>query len=469
MQMQSRPREWSPRKKMPSLVFLTLLLLSLGCTCTNVHANAKANNYAVGSGTRRSRTTGPNATLVNLLSKWRGGAVAASSRSLRKKQSVDTRQLQEQPLPSVHAILIHRRVNLLKVIQFVSLACLLRSLIACASTAGTPLIESIWSELHEGNMPVDYKPSNWDLIVTRHSTHPPPFLPSAQPLLGMLSSLVMYLGLGVLIPKWCSSSYRRRLEFRQVQHDQLDSMSSLGPAAVAVHLPREMRVYADNKALLVCPLQTTDQHKYYFDVCHQRYYFVPNNGTVTFGGPKLANAPIKTLLKQQKGLNGAKLKHAISEFEPYNRIELPTPTIAQAFLTRIASPLVVLQLFGALLAALEHPSLLQTLLDVVQTLLHHYWNARQSIVSARELAQEVQRQDCQTLLVKVKRRGNNKTSKTKWTTLNASALLPGDVFQLANRTALTFPVDALLLRGSAVTNEAILTGERECRPIQSGN
>ena len=143
-----------------------------------------------------SRTTGPNATgtstLDNHLPKWRGGAVAASSRSLRKKQSVDTRQLQEQPLQSVHAILIHRRVNLLciKAIQFVSLACLLRSLIACASTAGTPLIESIWSELHEGNMPVDYKPSNWDLIVTRHSTHPPPFLQSAQPLLGMLSSLV---------------------------------------------------------------------------------------------------------------------------------------------------------------------------------------------------------------------------------------------------------------------------------------
>jgi clathrin heavy chain len=37
------------------------------------------------------------------VSKWRGGAVAASSGSLRKKQSVDTRQLQEQPLPSVHA------------------------------------------------------------------------------------------------------------------------------------------------------------------------------------------------------------------------------------------------------------------------------------------------------------------------------------------------------------------------------
>ena len=209
-----------------------------------------------------------------------------------------------------------------------------------------------------------------------------------------------------------------------------------------------------------CPLQTTDQHKYHFDVCHQRYYFVPNNGTVAFGGPKLANAPIKALLTQQKGLHGAKLRHATSEFEPYNCTELPTPTIAQAFLTRIASPLVVLQLFGELLAALEYPSLFQTLLSVVQTMLHHYWNARQSIVSARELAQEVQRQDCQTLRVKVKRRGrNNKTSKTKWTTLNASALLPGNVFQLANRTALTFPVDALLLRGSAVTNEAVLTGE----------
>jgi hypothetical protein len=77
----------------------------------------------------------------------------------------------------LHAILIHRRVDLLKVIQFmfVFLAFGMSSPLAyrmCVDSRQQALLSSGRyvqnSELHEGNMPVDCKPSNWDLIVTRH-------------------------------------------------------------------------------------------------------------------------------------------------------------------------------------------------------------------------------------------------------------------------------------------------------------
>ncbi|KAI2513197.1 calcium-transporting ATPase [Fragilaria crotonensis] len=454
--MQSRPKERSPHKIFSAVYFLILFLV-VGC------ASAKANHHDYGVGAKLLLPLSASPSLDNLGSKWRGGA-AATARSLSKKRSLqpDAFETQKHQLPSVQAILVHRRINLLKLLQLASLTSLLCSLVACVLTAGTPLIESIWLELHEGNMPVDYKPSNWEIIITRHLTLPLPFLPSVKPLLGLLSSLLMYVGLGLLLPKWFASSYKRQLEFRQVgiQKDGLSTLLSR-PAAVLVQIPREMQVYTDNKALLVCPLKYTDQNEYYFDLCHQRYYVSANstNATVVFGGPPLVNAPIKSLLKE-RGLYGAKLRRATSQFQVYNHFQLPTPTITQAFLARLASPLVVLQLFGKLLAALEDPSLFHTAMSCVLTLLHHYWDARQSIVSARELAQEVQRQDSQTLSVKVKRGGNKKTKK--WTSLNASELLPGDVFQLQGRratTPLTIPVDALLLRGSAVTNEAVLTGE----------
>jgi cation-transporting ATPase 13A1 len=90
---------------------------------------------------------------------------------------------------------------------------------------------------------------------------------------------------------------------------------------------------------------------------------------------------------------------------------------------------------------------------------HHYWNAYQAIVSARELAQEVAQDQRAAVCLEVRvKRFCEKTGRKRWMTLPATALLPGDVFRL-NKNTTTLPVDALLLEGTAVTNEAVLTGE----------
>ena len=111
-------------------------------------------------------------------------------------------------------------------------------------------------------MPLNYKPTNWELLLTQHLTLPPPFLPAVQPLLGLLSSLTLYVGLGVLLPKWFASSYQTLLKYQQVQSknhlDPLDQENGKPDnSALLVKLSREMRVYAGNKGLVVCPLQQT--------------------------------------------------------------------------------------------------------------------------------------------------------------------------------------------------------------------
>ena len=142
MHMQKRSRESCPRKRLTSISLLTLQFLFVGCGCTStdsngvVYASRKAKNYALGA---------PR-SLANPGTKWRGGATVDAPRSRPrrgKNQSADSNvpkslQSLQQKLPSVQAILVHRRVNLLQVIQFVSFICLLLSLLACVTTAGTP-------------------------------------------------------------------------------------------------------------------------------------------------------------------------------------------------------------------------------------------------------------------------------------------------------------------------------------------
>ena len=108
-------------------------------------------------------------------------------------------------------------------------------------------------------------------------------------------------------------------------------------------------------------------------------------------------------------------------------------------------------------------------------LAQHYWNARQAIISATQLAQEVKTnlQDTTDYKVCVW-----KETKKRWVPTVAGDLIPGDIFRLntqqhqdsehgttdTHRNAqqkkeLLIPVDALILRGQCLTNEAILTGE----------
>jgi manganese-transporting P-type ATPase len=365
-------------------------------------------------------------------------------------------------------LLYKRTIPYLSIIRILSQLALGISTLSCLRTLGVPYVDSIWLELY-GNTPRKpppsgtFRPTTCERMLTQYSTLPPPFLPSIKPLIAFTTSLLIYVLFGVLLPKWFPYSYTKVLQYKQ-RHPAEQKQSLLPPDAILIHLPRDMRLYADHKTKMVCPLKQTEWNQYYFELCHQRYYYHPNNHTILFGGPNLIHSTIDSLVRA-KGLYGKAWKRAKAEYGPYQDIQLPIPTMTQAFVARLASPMVVLQLFGKLMAALDDPTFTHTLFTLGQTLLHHYWNARQSIVSAQELASEIQKeQDNPTtdaILIRVKR------AKSKWESVSANQLLPGDIAQLyygnttkmSPTTTISIPVDALLLKGSAITNEAVLTGE----------
>ena len=212
------------------------------------------------------------------------------------------------------------------------------------------------------------------------------------------------------------------------------------------------------------------RRRYYFDHSQRRIYFDPDTGRCTDGGPRLhIDCTVHQLVNEHAkgGLSDAMtLEVAKARYGKYNSFVLPQPTIQLAFGARISSPLAVLQLLGRLLSILED-HVLSSLARLAMTLGHHLLAARRSIVASKELAAEVRANAEQVGETKVHvlrpgQGGTKGATATQWRRLAASQLLPGDVFYLQGAVpgkTLHIPVDALILDGGCVTNEAVLTGE----------
>ena len=204
------------------------------------------------------------------------------------------------------------------------------------------------------------------------------------------------------------------------------------------------------------------------------------------------------VLKEEDPIS--KLKKYQNRYLQYNQLELPVPTIQKAFISRISKPLSIMQFVGKFLSIFEDDSLAPSILNIASTMGRHYWSAMRSIVSAQELASEVQGNvkkgvDEQTYWTlrptKVSRKISKKKKKkmtsakssshnesiaeevirNRWRLIPSSQLLPGDVFcfppqreatgkkQKVDKEGQVMPVDALLLEGNCVALEAIITGE----------
>lgn len=237
--------------------------------------------------------------------------------------------------------------------------------------------------------------------------------------------------------------------------------------------------------------------KYYFEFNGRRYYYDPANKNtektvLVDGGPTLhETVPIAILLSKAftRGLcSRSQLAHAKQRYAEYNHISIPIPSIKSAFIQRITSPLVSLQLLGRLLSLVEEESLGRSFANLFRLGCQHWFDAKRSISNAITLAEEVRANEDLSDIekgnrfwavrpVKAEELTPSRDSKSlksrkrktmkenvQWVQLSGNELLPGDVFfvetkkKVRNRQV-TIPVDALLLEGSCVTEEAALTGE----------
>ncbi|KAG7352158.1 cation-translocating ATPase [Nitzschia inconspicua] len=417
---------------------------------------------------------------------------------------------------SVESFLVPRKVSLRLLLRTVCGALLLWSLLRCLQTSGVPYIRTVWQILY-GNedftskVPMDYFPSSADIHLanliaasskTFHIMLPSPGMPSAAPILGAVASAFAYIGLTYLLPYW-STRFRVFLDFHRTDSlsapDSKSSPQERRKLAESALVRVQEGEIASHKALLgdpnylICPLyqssssteSTTSnisqsvssspsirnnfEHpsSCYFEVRHSRIYCDPKSKCCIDGAPTLQQMSLAQLrqLVQAGGLSKQQQKVALERYKPYNTVDLTLPRLCDVFFSRISSPLVVVEFLGKLMSVVEEGK--GALFALMGSLAEHYWDAQQAIQSAEQMAQEVQTnlQDTSGYKVLV-----YQSDKDEWIPAVAGDLVPGDLFRLENFTSfdadgnfrtdeLIVPVDALVLKGQCLTNEAVLTGE----------
>ena len=419
----------------------------------------------------------------------------------------------------VEAILIPRVLPVRGLIRLGCFGLICVALFNCVATAGIPHIQTIWGLLHGTDIPMakDYMPSMADIQLSQliaSSTNellPPITLPSVGPLLSLFASILLFVVTTILIPQW-STWARVLLDYRKIPSTSTTNNASssdtkrlvsrllvhgTAPKSVAVlvkildrHLQQEVATGHEErqKSAVICPLQWVvdmenastntvdlqrssstgmDSHflhptSHFFELNQCRFYFdaASHCGACIDGGPLLHSAPIQDLFQLfQTGISSTHHRIAHERYSPYNRPTLATPTIAEAFAARLSSPLVVIQFVGRVLSCLEDG--LQALLGLVIAAVEHLVNARQAIIGARQMANEVKDNVQDTSSLEVHVLEMNESGDRTWISKTAGELIPGDIFVMKQNgnEHFTMPVDALLLAGQTLVNEAVLTGE----------
>lgn len=351
---------------------------------------------------------------------------------------------------------------------------------------------------------------------------PPISLPSVGALLSLLVSILLLTVTTILVPRW-STAAKVFLDYQEIRTSDTSTTSShpvmtrliknpTTEAAVLVrildrHLQQEVASKEERqKSTLICPLKWTPNHQsptttrtttdtstteateeddtdderrpsstileshfshpssLYFELNQCRFYFVAsptnNQWNCVEGGPQLHSAPLRDLHELLK--TGTPLSRHIvghERYAPYNRPIFATPTILEAFTARLSSPLIVIQFVGKVLSCLEDG--FQALLGLIIAAMEHLFNARQAIMGVRQMANEVKDHVQDTSSLEVLILETTSVGTRRWVSKRAGDLIPGDVFVMTqnNNTSVTMPVDALLLSGQTLVNEAVLTGE----------
>lgn len=345
-------------------------------------------------------------------------------------------------------------------------------------------------------------------------------MPSVAPILGLVASVFAYVAFTYLLPFW-STRVRVFLDYSRINKvpTAATDTSEKARAKLVVGTKKEQQkrkesvlVRLSNDGMsgatsaplsssgkpmyVICPLfrsERNNNHKSsgetfnkkdkvswpllydnfghrsscYFELNHARIYCNPRTKACINGEPMLTQLPLAELrqLAEAGGLSNEQRKMGLERYKPYNSFDLTLPTLLDAFLLRVSSPLVVIQFLGKIMSVVEEGK--GALVALLESLLGHFWDARQAIQSAKQMAQEVQTnlQDTSGYEVLIFRNDTN-----EWVSAMAGDLIPGDMFRFGNITTngsnkhnstseITFPVDALVLKGRALTNEAVLTGE----------
>lgn len=262
---------------------------------------------------------------------------------------------------------------------------------------------------------------------------PNPYLPSLVPLLALLGVTIGHV-LMILLQVW-SVTILTLIKYRQV--------SSLDTAEYVRIFPKAFR----GKPTLI-RLEKSASHGLFF-VFQKRKYIAEQNdddGRILF---RKLQPPVKAPLGHYLSATGIHSpKEVLDQTELYgtNTFSIPQPSFKEMYIQQLLEPLTVFQIFSVFLWVLDE-----------------YWQYPLFTLAMILLFEGV------TVLTRVKNlavlRGMGNESNdiqvfrgNQWTQLSSEQLLPGDIISLAKDKEIV-PCDGLLLLGTAVMNEATLTGE----------
>ena len=209
---------------------------------------------------------------------------------------------------------------------------------------------------------------------------------------------------------------------------------------------------------------------WYVEHEHQRIYVNPHTLQCFYGGPTFYRTIPLSHLVNETSLTP--LSWLQERYGPYNYITLSYPTIESVLKERFtSSPLVMIQLASSLLHALEDEAR-HAALSLLTKLLQYYLAAQRVVVQSKQLAKDIEMQEDSLgkVIVKVLRYQNDtrKISAPGWVDVTIKEVFPGDIFcfpiphdhsQNSASALNAIPIDALLLEGTVICNEAVLTGE----------
>ncbi|MES1918155.1 putative cation-transporting ATPase 1 [Bonamia ostreae] len=193
----------------------------------------------------------------------------------------------------------------------------------------------------------------------------------------------------------------------------------------------------------ICPLSDLGQ-KTFFVFQKTKHFFDSSSGKfepVAFP----ISMPIKRYL-ESKGLEDQDIPKIENLYGP-NEFEIPDISFSKLFIEHISAPFFVFQLVVVVLWSLDG-YIGYSLLIVAMLLL---FEASMAYRRLKNLS-DVRGMRFPSFPIYAFRNG-------KWTLIDSSRIFPGDILSFRAARSVGAPCDVVLLRGSAVVNEALLTGE----------
>ena len=148
-----------------------------------------------------------------------------------------------------------------------------------------------------------------------------------------------------------------------------------------------------------------------------------------------------------KGLPSIKLFEQIKDLYGPNQFKMASPTFGELYVAQLTSPFTVFQIFSTILWLLDEywKYSLFNLFMILTFEATTVFSRMKSLGSLKAMGNEA----CPVF---VYREGS-------WSETSSEDLVPGDLFSLVKTHSDVVPCDALIIRGSAILNEASLTGE----------